>query len=94
MGNATSGKEGLTPPDKERCQADVIGNGPFTMGGEIGDPKNGYRIRCKNVPTVIATENKPGSDGLIGSMSLCDECKQVFMRLLGEDFASFKGVEA
>ena len=64
----------LTPPDKERCQADVPGNGPFTIGGKIGDPRNGYRVRCENKPTVIVTERKPGTDGLRGSMSLCANC--------------------
>lgn len=67
----------LEPPDTERCQADVPGNGPFTMGGEIGNPRNGYRVRCKNKPQWIATEKKPGPDGLTGSMSLCAECAVV-----------------
>jgi hypothetical protein len=64
----------LEPVDRERCQADKPGNGPFVMGGEIGDPKNGYRIRCKNKPTYIATEKQPGKDGKIGAMSLCGLC--------------------
>ena len=36
--------------------------------------------RCSNVPTVVATEIKPGDDGARGSMSLCDECRAVFVR--------------
>jgi hypothetical protein len=67
----------LEPPDPKRCQADVPGNGPLTMGGEIGDPRNVYRVRCKNKPRWIATEKKPGPDGQVGSMSLCDECAAV-----------------
>lgn len=67
----------LEPPDLDRCQADVPGNGPFTMGGEIGNPRNGYRVRCKNRPRWIAVEKKPGPDGQVGSMSLCDECAAI-----------------
>jgi hypothetical protein len=47
-----------TPPNLKQCQACVPGNGPFTIGGEIGNPRNGYRVRCKNKPTVIATEKQ------------------------------------
>jgi hypothetical protein len=72
----------LTPPDRKQCQADVPGNGPFTMGGEIGDPKNGYRVRCKNEPVVIAYEVEPGPDGLMGAMSLCPKCLEAFRRLM------------
>ena len=82
----------LTPPDESQCQALVPGEGPFTTGGKIGNPRNGYRIRCENKPTVIAIENKPGPDGLIGSMSLCDDCQKEFLRQLGEDFAHFETI--
>jgi len=61
---------------------------PFQAGGEIGDPKDGYRIRCRNTPKVIATENEPGKDGLIGSMSLCDNCLKVFRKQMPKDFAT------
>lgn len=79
----------MTPPDLNRCQADVPGNGPFTIGGEIGDPRNGYRVRCKNKPIVIAIEKRPGTDGLIGAMSLCESCRHEFLKQLGEDYAHF-----
>ncbi len=75
----------LTPTDSKRCQADVPGNGPFTLGGEIGDPKNGYRTRCKNRPTWVATEKKPGPDGLKGSMALCDLCKSMMEQQMPGD---------
>jgi len=81
----------LTPPDLKQCQADVPGNGPFTIGGEIGNPRNGYRVRCKNKPTVIATE-KVAADGLQGSMSLCDSCRAAFLKQMGEDYATFKSI--
>lgn len=83
----------LAPPDVERCQARKPGNGPFTMGGPIGDPRDGYRVRCENKPTVIVTEKKPGKDGLIGSMSLCPECLEVFQEALPANFADIKRIE-
>ena len=70
----------LTPPDLERCQAEVPTQGPFQMGGEIGDPKNGYRIRCRNEPKYVATEKRPGKDGLCGAMSLCSGCRDAMER--------------
>ncbi len=70
----------LIPPDPDRCQAKVPGNGPFTMGGPIGNPKNGYRVRCENRADVIITEDEPGPDGLRGSMSLCAECLGVLRK--------------
>lgn len=75
----------LTPPDLKCCQAEKPGNGPFTIGGAIGNPKNGYRVRCDAVPTVIVTEREPGDDGLCGSMSLCDGCHGEFQKMFGVD---------
>lgn len=83
----------LAPPDVERCQAEKPSGGPFILGGEIGDPRNGYLVRCRNKPTFIATENKPGKDGAVGSMSLCDECRKVAIKQMGPNFASFKEIE-
>lgn len=75
-----------------RCQADVPGNGPFTIGGEIGDPRNGYRVRCKNKPTVIVTERDYGPDGEKGSMSLCKNCLAAFFFQMGADYADVKKI--
>ena len=80
----------LTPPDPNQCQAEVPGNGPFTMGGAIGDPRRGYRVRCTNKPVVVATEVERGADGHRGSMSLCESCLEAFKKQMGEDFATFK----
>jgi len=63
------------------------------MGGEIGDPRNGYLVRCRQIPTVVATERKPGDDGQCGSMSLCDECKAVAKKQLGPEFLNFEKIE-
>jgi hypothetical protein len=80
----------VTPPDLDRCQADVPGNGPFTVGGQIGNPRNGYRVRCSQKPVVVATERQPGPDGLVGSMSLCASCQAAMVSQLGDGFASFE----
>ena len=63
----------LTPPDTERCQAEMPnGEGPFTLGG-------GHKmIRCENEPTVILTEKGPDDFGQTGAMSLCGDCLAVF----------------
>lgn len=78
----------LTPPDKKRCQAEVPNGHSFmTLGGSPG------RVRCSNVPTVIAKENKPGKDGRKGSMSLCDSCRVVFVETLGPSFATLTPIK-
>ncbi len=81
--------EPLTPPDLSRCQAEKPWHGPFIVGGEIGNRSRGYRVRCRNTPTVIAKENKPGEDGRHGSMSLCSECRDAMVKQCGEDYATF-----
>jgi len=64
----------LRPPDLKRCQAEKPNGHSFmTIGGRPGG-----RERCGAAPTVIATEIKPGKDGQIGSMALCDDCLEVF----------------
>jgi hypothetical protein len=73
----------LTPIDIKRCQAEVPnGNSFMTLGGVPG------HIRCTNVPTVIASENQPAEDGLMGSMSLCNSCLAKMKEQLGEDYAT------
>ena len=77
----------LTPPDLERCQAEKPNGHSFmTLGGRPG------LERCTNKPTVIATEAKPGSDGLQGSMSLCEDCRQILIKQAGPDFCTFKDI--
>ena len=63
--------------DKERCQAEKPNGANFmTLGGV---PK---MVRCENKPTVIVTETQAGSDGLKGSMCLCDDCLEVAKKQL------------
>lgn len=78
----------LTPPDLHRCQAEVPNGASFmTCGGRPG------RVRCSDKPVVIATENKPGSDGQVGSMSLCQHCAEVFVKQLGADYATLAPIQ-
>lgn len=73
----------LIPPDYKQCQAEIPNGVNFmTLGGR---PK---MIRCKNKPAFIATENEPGADGKIGSMSLCTDCTDTLKRQCGDDFAT------
>ena len=61
----------LTPPDTERCQAE--GRSFMTLGPGF--------VRCGKKPSVIVTERVAASDGLRGSMSLCEEHLGIFKRL-------------
>lgn len=70
----------LIPADTKRCQAMKPGNGPFTLGGPIGDPRDGYRERCTTASRVVVVELVPGKDGRCGSMSLCASCHAVFVQ--------------
>jgi len=73
----------LTPPDLCRCQAEKPNGASFMTCG--GRPE---RIRCNEEPCVIATENEPGPDGRVGSMSLCQHCAEVFVQQLGSTYAT------
>lgn len=55
----------LVPPDLVQCQAEYTDWSFMTLG-----PRQYFR--CKNKPAFVVTENKPGEDGRIGSMSLCE----------------------
>jgi hypothetical protein len=78
----------LIPADLTRCQAEVPNGATFMSLG--GVPR---LERCHNAPTVIATEKRPGEDGLVGSMSLCARCQAQFIKQLGNDFATFESIE-
>jgi len=66
-------KPELTPPDRDRCQAEKPnGNTFMTLGGRPG------LVRCENKPVVIIHETEPDRNGLLGSMSLCQGCLKVF----------------
>ena len=69
----------LIPVDMNKCQAEV--RSFMTLGPGFA--------RCCNAPSWIATEVKPGKDGQIGQMSLCDECKAQFIKNFGRDYAVF-----
>jgi hypothetical protein len=80
-------KPELEPPDLKQCQAEKPNGYNFmTLGGRPG------RVRCTSKPTVIATEVKPGADGLTGSMSLCDDCRAVMEKQM-PGHATFSKIE-
>lgn len=71
----------LEPVDKERCQTlKPNGHSFMTMGGVPG------LTRCKNSPIVIAVEAKEDSEGVRGSMSMCEECLEVARKELPSSF--------
>jgi len=69
----------MTPPDAKQCQAEI--GGAFMLGPG--------KMRCQKTPIVIARENKPGPDGQHGSMSLCPECRDALVRVMGKTYATF-----
>lgn len=77
----------LTPPDRDRCQAEKPNGSSFmTLGGRPG------LERCANRPTVVAAETTPGEDGRRGGMSLCADCLAVFERQMPAGYATFAPV--
>lgn len=70
----------MIPVDRNQCQGEKIVNNAFTIGGVP------TYIRCPNKPICIVTENKPGADGQIGSMSLCEHCLEIAEKQLPKDY--------
>lgn len=66
------------PADKTQCQSEKPNPGysPFRIGGGIHCRQK--RIRCKNKPLIIVSEKTKSTDGLNGSMSLCNDCLTSF----------------
>jgi len=79
----------LKPPDLTQCQAEKPnGCTVMTLGGRPG------LVRCQAAPGWIVTEKKPGEDGQIGSMSLCDDCLEVFLKQMPDGYAEIKRIRA
>lgn len=77
----------LVPPDLKQCQAEKPnGNTFMTLGGQPG------LVRCENTPLFIVTEKEPGEDGQKGSMSLCAECLEVFLKQMPAGYADVEKV--
>lgn len=68
----------LVPPDRNRCQAEITSYHPFVMGGQVHRTE-----RCTNKPVLLVKEKEAGSDGLRGSMTLCQSCYAVFLKQPG-----------
>lgn len=76
-------KPKLEPVDLERCQCEETPAHSFMSFGPRPKPD-----RCNQKPVWVATENKPGKDGLMGSMSLCEAHRQSLIKKMGADFAT------
>jgi hypothetical protein len=65
----------LTPPDFKMCQAypNLARHSAFSLG-PVPKP-----IRCAANPVWLAVETKPESDGLHGSMTLCQPCADLML---------------
>ena len=76
----------LIPVNKKQCQAMILEGSFMTFG-----PRS--QKQCKNKPIWIATEKKPNkNDGLVGKMSLCDDCRKILIKKLGKNYASFTSI--
>lgn len=80
-------KKSLIPADTSQCQAMVKEGSFMTLGPRSWD-------RCTKKPTVVVSEEQPGKDGQKGSMSMCQECFEVFQLTLPQwtDFYSSKKI--
>jgi len=77
----------LTPPDVNQCQAmKPTGESFMTLGGK---PE---LYRCTNKPIVIVKEVVQGSDGRLGSMSLCQLCLCVMHKQCGLGGVSMESI--
>lgn len=81
----TTKKVKLEPPDKKQCQAEITTIAPFMQMG--GPPR--VTARCKNKPTTLAKEVKPGPDGQRGSMTVCDSCLAVMKKRVDAGAVSY-----
>ncbi len=72
MGGKPRAAPSLTPADMTRCQTEKSNGVNFmTLGGRH------EMVRCRRIPHYIAIEKEPNpEDGLRGSMSMCEECKE------------------
>jgi hypothetical protein len=78
----------MKKPDLKQCQAEKPQGSFMTMGGSIPS-----YIRCKNKPLYIATEKQPIKGyKKCGSMSLCEDCKNVMIKQLGKNYATIKKI--
>lgn len=67
-------RQKFIPVDRRQCQVEERSQSVSFMTLGPAPPL----VRCKDLPTVIAKEKKPGKDGRKGSMSMCTRHQQVF----------------
>jgi hypothetical protein len=70
-------------PDFERCQAfpNMLSWSSFSLGPRPSP------VRCEGKPSRLMVENHRRDDGLIGSMTVCDECFALFRKHASPSFA-------
>jgi hypothetical protein len=76
----------LEPIDFNQCQGEKQ-VGAFALGGQIGK-----RTRCTRTPRWLAVEINP-KDGVRGGMTLCEECKEICIEVMGADFATYQKIK-
>jgi hypothetical protein len=76
----------LIPPDLEHCQAIFDAGSFMTLGPRV-------RKQCGVEPIWIATEAVAGSDGRIGSMSVCERCMAEMAKTYPRGTIKFRRIE-
>ena len=77
----------LIKADKNQCQNETKSGSFMTFG-----PRSWKR--CLKKPVYIAKEKiPPKGKKNRGSMSLCEDCKDAFLQIKGENFAILKLIE-
>lgn len=79
-------KTKLIPPDKDRCQCEVLGGSFMTLGPRQWE-------RCPDKAVYIAKEKQAGDDGQRGSMSLCEKCANRMLSEFGPKFATLEKIK-
>ena len=81
--------EDLEPnkPDLARCQTETIAYNAFVMGGPTKQVE-----RCPNKPTWVGTEVTPDKKGRRGQMSMCDDCRDIFLKDGPPGYATFEAL--
>lgn len=64
----------LESHDRRRCQAfpNMLNWSPFSLGPRPTP------VRCSSVPVAVLKERFHGDDGLMGEMSVCGRCLDLF----------------
>lgn len=70
----------VEPIQVNRCQTEWTEDSFMTLG-----PRE--TKQCNNKPSYIAVEKELRKDNSTGAMSLCEQCAQKFLKLMGKEYA-------